>query len=228
MTVTLRDGRLGVGVDQLGAAPDDAVPLLVGAGQEAGDVDEGEHRDVERVAGAHEPGRLLRGVDVQGAGELHRLVGHDADRAALDPAEADEDVRREQRLHLEELAVVEDVLDDGVHVVGLVRRVRDEGVQLEVLVGDLERRRPRRTTGGSSRLLLRQVGQQRLDVVDRVVLVGGQVVRVAGLGVVRARPAELLEASTSSPVTVLMTSGPVMNMCEVLSTITVKSVIAGE
>ncbi len=34
--------------------------------------------------------------------------------------------------------------------------------------------------------------------------------------------------ATSSPVTVLMTSGPVMNMCEVPSTITVKSVTAGE
>ena len=33
---------------------------------------------------------------------------------------------------------------------------------------------------------------------------------------------------TSSPVTVLITSGPVMNMCEVPSTISVKSVIAGE
>ena len=33
---------------------------------------------------------------------------------------------------------------------------------------------------------------------------------------------------TSSPVTVLITSGPVMNMCEVLSTISVKSVMAGE
>ena len=33
---------------------------------------------------------------------------------------------------------------------------------------------------------------------------------------------------TSSPVTVLITSGPVMNMCEVWSTISVKSVIAGE
>src|SRR5438874_2256873 len=33
---------------------------------------------------------------------------------------------------------------------------------------------------------------------------------------------------TSSPVTVLMTSGPVMNMCEVLSTMSVKSVMAGE
>jgi len=33
---------------------------------------------------------------------------------------------------------------------------------------------------------------------------------------------------TSSWVTVLMTSGPVMNMCDVWSTMTVKSVMAGE
>jgi hypothetical protein len=89
MTVTSGDGRLGVGVDQLRAAADDAVPLLVGAGQEAGHVDERQHRDVERVAGAHEARRLLGRVDVEAAGELHRLVGDDADRAALDPAEAE-------------------------------------------------------------------------------------------------------------------------------------------
>ena len=85
----LRDGGLGVGVDQLRAAPDDALPLLRRAGQEAGHVDEGQHRDVEGVAGAHEPRRLLGGVDVEAAGELRRLVGDDADRVALDPAEAD-------------------------------------------------------------------------------------------------------------------------------------------
>ena len=34
--------------------------------------------------------------------------------------------------------------------------------------------------------------------------------------------------STSSPVTVLMTSGPVMNMCEVSFTMKMKSVMAGE
>jgi hypothetical protein len=33
---------------------------------------------------------------------------------------------------------------------------------------------------------------------------------------------------TSSPVTVLMISGPVMNICEMPSTMIVKSVIAGE
>ena len=56
------------------------------------------------------------------------------------------------------------------------------------------RRRPRcRSTGSGSRLLRRQVGQQRLDVVDRVLLVRAEVVRVAARRVVRARAAELLE-----------------------------------
>ena len=34
--------------------------------------------------------------------------------------------------------------------------------------------------------------------------------------------------STSSPVTVLITSGPVMNMCDVSLTMKMKSVMAGE
>ena len=54
----------------------------------------------------------------------------------------------------------------------------------------------RSAVGGERRRLVevvrRQVRQQRLDVVDRVVLVGGEVVRVAAAGVVRAGPAQLL------------------------------------
>ena len=36
----LRDGRLAVGIQQLGAVADDPAMLLVDAGEEAGDVDE--------------------------------------------------------------------------------------------------------------------------------------------------------------------------------------------
>ena len=106
-------------------------------GRKPGHVDQHDDRDVEAVAGPHEPGGLLRGVDVQAAGELGRLVGHDADRAAVDAAEPDDDVLRVTGLDLEELVVVEDAGDDLVHVVGLVRRVRDQRVQLEVLVGEV-------------------------------------------------------------------------------------------
>ncbi len=83
--------------------------------------------------------------------KLHRLVGDDPDGPALDPAEADDDVRREQRLHLEELPAVEDVLDDRVHVVGLVRGVGDERVELAV-DRVISRSATSSTTGGSDRL----------------------------------------------------------------------------
>ena len=81
-----------------------------------------------------------------------RLVGDDADRAALDPAEADHDVLRVQRVHLEELAVVEHVLDDPVHVVRLVGRVGDQRVELAVRIGHFEVGRRSGYVGGSSRL----------------------------------------------------------------------------
>src|SRR5699024_8670936 len=53
------DGGLTIGVDELGSTADDAAVLLIGAGQEPGHVDEGEDRDVEGIAEADEPGRLL-------------------------------------------------------------------------------------------------------------------------------------------------------------------------
>ena len=81
--------------------------------------------------------------------------------------------------------------DDLVHVVGLVRRVRDQRVERPVQVGEVE-------VGGVVvrrrlvEVVLRQEGEQRLDVLERVVLVGAHVVGVAGLGVVGPRAAELL------------------------------------
>ena len=61
-------------------------------GRKPGHVDEGDQRDVERVAGAHEAGRLLGGLDVEHAGEHHRLVADDADGVAVDAGEAAHDV----------------------------------------------------------------------------------------------------------------------------------------
>ncbi len=105
-------------------------------GRKPGDVDEGDDGDVECVAGAHEAGGFFGGVDVEAAGEHGGLVGDDPDGAAVDAAEADDDVAGPFGLDLEEFVVVEDAADDLVHVVGLVRRVRDEGVEFEVLGGE--------------------------------------------------------------------------------------------
>ncbi len=142
--------------------------------QEARDVHEREHGDVERVARAHEPRRLLGRVDVERARHREGLVRHDADRLALHVPEPDQHVLREQRLDLEERALVEHVLDHRAHVVRLRVRVRDERVELLVLLRDREldvvgqeRRRVRQ-------VVLRQVRHEVAHVVDRVVLVAAR------------------------------------------------------
>ena len=93
-------------------------------GQEARHVDEGDERDVEGVAEAHEARGLDRAVDVEHAREHLRLVGDDADGAPVEAREADDDVLRAVLVDLEERAVVDDAVDDVVHVVGLVRACR--------------------------------------------------------------------------------------------------------
>src|SRR6478735_632308 len=188
----LPDGGLTVGVEQFRAAADDAVVFLVGAGQEAGDVDEGDDGDVERVAGAHEAGGFFGGVDVEAAGEDGGLVGDDPDATAVDAAEADDDVAGAFGLDLEEFVVVEDAADDLVHVVGLVRRVRDEGVEFEVLGGQRVVDGAGDRVGGQhpgGRGLI--VGRQVLDVVEGVLFAGGDVVGDAGLDHVGVRAAQI-------------------------------------
>ncbi len=64
------------------------------ARQEARHVDEGQDRDLEGIAEAHEARGLAAGVDVEAARQHHRLVGHHADRLALDADEAGDDVGR--------------------------------------------------------------------------------------------------------------------------------------
>ena len=99
-------------------------------GRKPGHVDEGDERDVERVAGADEARRLDRRVDVEHAGERPRLVADDADRMAAEPREPADDVLRPALVHLEEVAVVDDVPDHVLHVVRLGRLVRDQRVEL--------------------------------------------------------------------------------------------------
>ena len=159
-------------------------------GQEARHVHEREDRDVEGVAEAHEAGGLLGGADVEHAGELRGLVAHDADRAPVQPREADDDVAREVLLHLEELAVVDEQVHHVAHVVRLVRVVRDDAVELRVLaVGVVARVHLRRQL----EVVLRQERHQVAHVLEAALLVVGGEVRHAGLRVVRHRPAELLE-----------------------------------
>lgn len=88
----LAHGRLTIGVEELRATANDALVFLVGAGEEAGHVDELHDRNVERVARTDEARTLLCGLDVEAACELHRLVCDNAHGATLDAGEAHDEV----------------------------------------------------------------------------------------------------------------------------------------
>ena len=85
---------------------------------------------VEGVAEAYEAGALARGVAVEHAGHGLGLVGDDADAHAAHVGEADDEVLGEVLMHFEELAVVDDGVDDVFHVVGLVGVLGDDGVEV--------------------------------------------------------------------------------------------------
>ena len=72
---------------------------------------------------------LLRGVDVEHAGQDLGLVGDEADGLAVEPAEADDDVLGPLRRDLEEVRLVDDLEDQLLHVVGRVGVGRDQGVE---------------------------------------------------------------------------------------------------
>ena len=92
ITVTFGHGTFGVGVEQFGAVLDDAPVFLGGSGHEAGNVHEGDDRNVEGVAEAHETRRLDRGLDVEHSRQAPGLIGHDADRMSIHAGEANDDV----------------------------------------------------------------------------------------------------------------------------------------
>src|SRR3989337_3047357 len=91
-----------------------------GAGQKAWNVDEGDDRNRKTVAEAYEPRRLAAGVRIEHACQHHRLVGDEADGAALDTAEAGDDVFRKILLDLEEVTLVGNFKDQLLDVVGFV------------------------------------------------------------------------------------------------------------
>src|SRR5258706_111338 len=81
-------------------------------------VDEGDERDVEAVAEAHEAGGLAACVRIENARKHHRLVGDDAYGASFHAAEAHNDVLREGVLDLEEVAFIDDFQNQFLDVVG--------------------------------------------------------------------------------------------------------------
>ncbi len=171
---------------------DDAAVLLAFPGQEAGHVDERDQRDVEGVAESHKAGALVRGVDVEGAGDRRRLLGHDAYSAAVEPGKADDDVPRPLGVHLQEAPAVHDSVDDVQHVVGPVGLVRHDAVECRIhAAGWVVARAERRIV----EIVRREVRQQLADELEAMLLGTGGEVGYAADARVSVSPAQLFEGN---------------------------------
>ena len=106
-----------------------STPLLVGAGQVPRHVGNRQQRNVEAIAESDEPGCLIGGIHVKTAGEMHGLVGDDANGVAVQPPESNDHVLGKVRLNLKKIAVVHNRLDDLLHIVGRPGIVRHDGIQ---------------------------------------------------------------------------------------------------
>ena len=108
-------------MEELGTAAYDAVPLLAHAREIARHVDEYDEGHGKGIAHAHEARRLLRAGGVQAPAEAQRIVGHHAHGASAESTEGDDDIGSPARVELDHGALVEEALDQRMHVVGALR-----------------------------------------------------------------------------------------------------------
>ena len=112
---------------------DQPAVLLLQARQEARHVHEGDDRDVKRIAEPHKSGGLAAGINVQNAGQAHRLVRDEAHGPAVHPPEANHDVLAEIRADLKEVALIGHLLDQFLDIIGLIGVFRHQRVKAWII-----------------------------------------------------------------------------------------------
>ncbi len=113
-------GSFREGEQKLCAMNDDAAEFLIGSGQEAGYVHEGDQGDVETIAKPDEASGFDGGVDIETSREEHGVIGHHADGSSADPSESHDDIFRVILVNFEQAPIVDHRFDDFFDVVGFV------------------------------------------------------------------------------------------------------------
>ena len=108
---------------------DDASILLLCAAKESGNVHKSHQWYIECIAETYKTGSLARSVDVKDSGKNLRLVGHDAHRPSVHMCKSDDDVLCPALVYFKKTPVIDYASYDLIHVVGLVRIVRNDVVQ---------------------------------------------------------------------------------------------------
>lgn len=129
---------------------------------------------------------------IESTRQVQRLVGDHTDRTSVDTRVPGDDVRGGLRADFEEIAVVEDLEQDVVHVVAGVVGVGHERIEFDVVGRDLGLET--RVDHGSLLLRIRRhVAQVLAHPVERRLLVGRDMVHIAVFGLLTGA-SELFEA----------------------------------
>ena len=169
-------------MQQFRTAAHHPTPLLIDTGQITRYVDDHHQRNPERIAQSHETRGLFGTLGVQAAAKTQGIVRQYADSAPGQPAQTDHHRRSPLGLELLERFVgVQQGFNEWMYVIGSPRRVRQEGVQIDVAGLGL---------GAVEDTLLAEQSDQPASAGVGVGFVVGDDVAHPGLTVVGVRPAE--------------------------------------
>ena len=100
---------------------DDSIVFLTCSRKESRNIHQTDNRNVEGIAEAHEACTLAAGVNIEHTGVGCWLIGNDTHALTIEAGKTGDNVLCKLRLHLKEVTIVGDGLDDLIHVVSLVR-----------------------------------------------------------------------------------------------------------
>ncbi|MBA7631863.1 hypothetical protein ES703_39399 [subsurface metagenome] len=148
--------------------PDDAPPLLIAAGEITGDIGNSQQGYIKGIAKTDEPGGFVGGIDVQAAGEVIGLAGDNTHHMPVEAGKAGDYVRGVLPGRLQEFPVIHYGANDVLHIVSLLRTIRDDVVQGRVsAVWGISWR----DVGRPFLIALGQVAQQLFNLGDGLLIV---------------------------------------------------------
>lgn len=125
----LGNGGLSISVEQLSSVLDDTSELLDGSWQEPWNVGERNKWDLESIAESHESSCLNRCINIEATSQNIWLIGNNTNNSSLNITESNDDILRILWHDLIEIIAINDVLDDMLHVIRLVRVKWDNIIQ---------------------------------------------------------------------------------------------------
>lgn len=153
-----------IGIEQFCPVFNNPAEFLRRTRQKARHINKGQDRDIETVTKANKTRRLARSIGVKTARQYHGLIADNADSLAFEADKPGQDITGKILLDFKEIALIRDLRDQLVHVIGNVGIFGHEGVEAVVNPVGFVKERP---NGRACTVIERQEIKQAADLGDR-------------------------------------------------------------